>query len=82
MKQIYSFRDRKAEALLDPWVSTNHQTAFRKCKLDLASDSNLSRFAADFDLVHLGTFDPEIGIQAEPESLLINLSSLVNDDEE
>jgi len=71
MKQIFALMDKKAGAMLDPFASLNAATAIREMSIKISQDSNLARFSADFQLVLLAEWDPELGIGPPQESIVV-----------
>lgn len=76
MKQIFSIFDRKADIKLDPFTSLNSQTAMRDIQIKLATDQNLSDYAADFQLLLVGEWYPDAGIKALPITTVIEVAAL------
>lgn len=69
---VYSVRDLKAEAYLQPFFSTNNGTACRSFMESVQKpESPFYKHPADFCLFHLGTFDDVSG-KLEP-AMLTNL---------
>lgn len=71
---IYSIRDDKAEAFMQPFYSVTHLTAMRSVE-QAANDpeSQIGRYPQDFQLYHLGEFDETTGkckLNDAPEHLI------------
>ncbi len=77
MKQYFCLYDRKAEGKLEPFLSHNSQTAMRDTQIQMRKSEHLHEYAADFDLILLGTWDDQAGIEGIPEQVIINCGALV-----
>lgn len=65
---IYSIRDNKAEAFLQPFFSKNHATAIRAVEEAVADPSHqFAKHASDYAVYHLGFFQEDTG-QILPEA--------------
>jgi uncharacterized protein (DUF2344 family) len=58
---IYSIRDKKAEAYMKPFFLPQDGLAIRAIKESLMEQNQLSMHAADFCLYRIGQFDEESG---------------------
>lgn len=76
--QVFSVFDAKAGVFTAPFVAVNDQTAMRGF-YHAANDPTLEicRFAPDFNLYHLGSFDETTGTfeLLQPMRLLMNAGS-------
>lgn len=58
---IFTIFDTKANAYLQPFFSTNRDTARREFSKAVNSDGQFNQFAEDYSLFHLGNFDQDEG---------------------
>lgn len=66
MLQMFSIKDLRADCFISPWFDKNVPQAIRTVVVAVGDpESNLSKFASDFALYQVGTFDPETGVVAE-----------------
>jgi len=68
-RNVYSVFDHKALGYLQPFFAPNHQVAtrhFRTAAQDPQHD--FCRYAEDYTLFFLGTFDEEQGLYEQPQS--------------
>lgn len=76
IKNIYSIRDSKSEAFLQPFYSQNDSTATRAIASNLMSnDTELSNHSADYSLHLLGSFCDSSG-KITPSTEPIYISSI------
>lgn len=76
--RVYTIRDNKADAYLQPFFMPNYEVAARAIS-DCVGDvsHNFHVHAQDFALYELGTFDDQTGeITSQPATHLINLIDL------
>lgn len=72
-QKIYSVRDAKADAFLQPFFAVNDAVAIRLFTTACMDDDHLfSQHAEDYTLFRIGTFDPGSG--AVTASELISIS--------
>lgn len=60
--QVFSVYDSKAEAFIQPWYSQTLGTALRSFEQAVNTESHdFQKFAGDYTLFHLGSFDQTKG---------------------
>lgn len=71
--QIFSIRDSKSEAYLQPFFSPNVATAMRALESAVADESHqFHQHVEDYALFQLGTFDENTGtIDAQPHPTVV-----------
>lgn len=79
--QMFCLRDKKAEAWQLPFCQPTRAMALREIQANLEKDSNLARFAADFSVWEMGTFEPTKGIEGQEPHHLIEVSELLEQEE-
>lgn len=57
----FTIFDSKAEAYLQPFFSLNRETAVREFTNAISKDGNFGKFAEDYAMFELGTFDQATG---------------------
>lgn len=63
MVNVYSIKDTKAGAFLQPWFAANHAVAFRNCERSAKTPNTpFNEYPADFILVMIGHFDDDRGM--------------------
>ena len=78
--KIYSIRDSKAQASNEPFFSPTRATAMRLMMSRMDKDENLRRFAADFDLMEIGTWQADHGeITAQEPHHVTNLYDILEE---
>ena len=84
MKNVYSIRDMKAENCPVLFLSLSDGTALRDVRDAVnSSNSNLSRYPADFELIRIGIYDDVLGVITPTDHVVIcNLDTLVVRNEE
>lgn len=77
--EIFSIRDGKAESFNRPFFSATRATAQREVSAGLKPDDPMYRFASDFAIYHLGTFETSSGriTLNEQPSHLIDVNELL-----
>jgi hypothetical protein len=72
--KVFTIYDEKAEAYLQPFFSDTHGLAIRSIT-DLVNDPNhnFCKYAADFTLFQIGTFDNKTGMITEDRQSLGSL---------
>jgi hypothetical protein len=73
MKGIYSVFDKKAQEYAEPFVDVTDATALRKVQdlVENHKDHPMSRYAEDYELVKLGSWDATTGIiEMDPMDLI------------
>lgn len=76
---MFALYDRKAEGMLEPFLSNNLQTAMRDTQIKMDQAENLRTYAADFELRLVGSWDEQAGLEGCPPDLVINLQSLLRE---
>lgn len=67
--QVFSIHDSKAEAFIQPFFSATIKTAMREFEQAVNTvDHQFNRFAGDYTLFHLGSFDSSTGRFEELEA--------------
>lgn len=66
-RNIYSVFDSKAKAFLQPFFTTNHAVASRQFAAAVQQEGHeFNRFAEDYSLFHLGSYDEATGKVEQP----------------
>lgn len=75
---LYSLRDAKV-GYLTPFPMQSDAAASRSFVMTVANTEEMRRFATDFDLIRIGTFDSEKGIISgtDPVVVLTGVSALI-----
>lgn len=77
-KNIYTVRDNKAGAYLEPFYSQNDDTAFRSIANCLRDpEHTFSINIEDYDLYYLGSYEDTTGC-ISAETNIVHLTSFVN----
>lgn len=80
---LFSIRDLKAEGFNRPFCSQTRQTAMREVAAGLGKDEAMSRFAADFSLWEIGTFNKENGrLTSQEPHHVCDIFELLSNEEE
>jgi len=82
IKQIYSIRDLKASAYLQPFFNDSPILAERHVQMLMTHNemSPLNQFPKDFDLYEIGEWDDITGtIQMHPDKKFVQAISNIND---
>lgn len=78
MLNLYAIKDIKVSCFLTPFFSQNEITAIRAVYQALnQGESQLNMFPADYELFHIGTFDPQTAsLQQLPPKFIISCYTL------
>lgn len=79
MTNLYAIRDNKADFYTPPFIAENDPMAQRMVTTSVNDprSGDLHQYSNDFDLMHIGKFDTELGtIEDCPKLHICNCSSL------